>query len=196
MEIQTFTLTDYRSNCYVVIDDGQSLVIDPGELDQGMLNAVAATDVVAVLSTHAHPDHIGANPQLKTERDVPLLLHKADRALWRALLGDEVQPDRFIEEGETIDVGRVSLEVMHMPGHAPGQVILLHRDERIIFSGDLIFAGSIGRTDFPGGSDPQMRDSLARLDKLDGDWTIYPGHGPVTTLEEERRTNPFLLELG
>lgn len=196
MDIQTFTLTDYQSNCYVVISEGQSLVIDPGAPDPGILDAVADTDLVAVLNTHAHPDHIGGNPRLKEERNVPLLLHKEDRAWWRTLLGDDIQPDRYIDEGETIAVGDVSLEVMHTPGHCPGQVVLLEHNERIIFSGDLIFAGSIGRTDFPGGSDPQMRDSLQRLDKLDGDWTIYPGHGPVTTLDQERHSNPFLLELG
>lgn len=195
MDVQTFTLTQYQSNCYVVTSNGQSLVIDPGAPDAEIVEAVADTDVVAVLNTHAHPDHIGGNPELKAQLDVPLLLHKADRAWWRTLLGDEVSPDRFIEEGETIDVGDVSLEVMHTPGHCPGQVILLDRDERVIFSGDLIFAGAIGRTDFPGGSDEQMRDSLHRLDRLDGDWAIYPGHGPVTTLEEERQSNPFLFDL-
>ncbi len=195
MHIRTFTLTDYQSNCYVVTSAGQSLIIDPGVADPSVLEAVAGTDVVAVLNTHAHPDHIGGNPQLKRQLDVPLLLHEADRAWWRTLLGDDIQPDRFIEEGETIVVGDVSLEVMHTPGHCPGQVILLDRDERIVFSGDLIFAGSVGRTDFPGGSDTQMSESLQRLDTLNGDWTIYPGHGPATTLEQERQSNPFLLEL-
>jgi len=195
MDVQTFTLTQYQSNCYVVTSNGQSIVIDPGAPDGQIEEAVAATEVVAVVNTHAHPDHIGGNPALKTKLDVPLLLHRADRAWWRTLLGDEVPPDRFIEQGETIDVGDVTFEVMHTPGHCPGQVILIERDERIIFSGDLIFAGSIGRTDFPGGSDEQMRESLARLDKLEGDWTIYPGHGPVTTLEQERHSNPFLVEL-
>ena len=195
MEVQTLTLTDYQSNCYVVTSDGQSLVIDPGAPDQGIWDAVADTDVIAIMNTHAHPDHIGGSPQLKKELNVPLLLHKADRAWWRALLGDEVPPDRYIDEGETINVGSVSLEVMHMPGHCPGQVILLEHSRRLIFSGDLIFAGSIGRTDFPGGSDEQMSDSLRRLDKLEGDWRIYPGHGPVTTLDQERAANPFLIEL-
>jgi len=195
MHIRTFTLTDYQSNCYVVTSEGQSLIIDPGAADPSVLEAVTGTDVVAVLNTHAHPDHIGGNPQLKRQLDVPLLLHKADRAWWRALLGDDIPPDRFIAEGEAIEVGDVSLEVMHTPGHCPGQVILLDRDERIVFSGDLIFAGSIGRTDFPGGSDAQMSESLRRLDTLDGDWAIYPGHGPTTTLEQERGSNPFLLDL-
>ncbi|MFB6286432.1 MAG: MBL fold metallo-hydrolase [Candidatus Bipolaricaulia bacterium] len=195
MHIRTFTLTDYQSNCYVVTSEGQSLVIDPGAADPSVLEAVAGTDVVAVLNTHAHPDHIGGNPELKRQLDVPLMLHKADRAWWRTLLGDDIPLDRFIAEGETIDVGDVSLEVMHTPGHCPGQVILLDRDERIVFSGDLIFAGSVGRTDFPGGSDEQMSESLQRLDTLHGDWSIYPGHGPATTLEQERRSNPFLLDL-
>lgn len=196
MEIRTFTLTEYASNCYVVLDDGQSLIIDPGAPDANVRDAVADTDVVGVLNTHAHPDHIGGNPQLKKQLGVPLLLHEADRAWWRTLLGGDIEPDRFISEGDAVEVGDVSLDVLHMPGHCPGQVILLERNERIMFSGDLIFAGSIGRTDFPGGSDAQMRDSLQRLDKLDGDWTIYPGHGPVTTLEAERQSNPFLLEIG
>ncbi len=195
MDIQTFTLTQYQSNCYVVTSNGQSLVIDPGEWDAGIVEAVADTHLVAVLNTHAHPDHIGGNPELKAQLDVPLLLHKADRAWWRTLLGHDLAPDRFIEAGETIEVGELSFEVMHTPGHCPGQVILINRDERVIFSGDLIFAGAIGRTDFPGGSDEQMRDSLRRLDRLDGDWAIYPGHGPATTLEEERQSNPFLTEL-
>ena len=195
MDIQTFMLTDYQSNCYVVTSNGQSLIIDPGAPDQRILDAVADTAVIAIVNTHAHPDHIGGSPQLKKELGVPLLLHKADRAWWRTLLGDEVPPDRYLDEGETINLGSLSLEVMHMPGHCPGQVILLEHSQRFIFSGDLIFAGSIGRTDFPGGSDEQMRDSLQRLDKLEGNWTIYPGHGPATTLDQERTTNPFLVKL-
>jgi len=98
-----------------------------------------------------------------------------------------------LAEGDIIQIGEVKLEVLHTPGHSPGSITLIAN--RSLFTGDLLFAGSIGRTDLPGGSEEEMQSSLKRIMALEGDFLIYPGHGPATTLETERRYNPFLIEL-
>ena len=196
MCVETLALTEYQANCYIVESQEEVMVIDPGEPSPEILARVAGLRVRYTFNTHAHPDHIQGDAYLKERLGAPIVLHGADLALFRVILGETIEPDRLIEEGDTITLGALRFEVQHTPGHTPGSVILLERQERALFTGDLLFAGSIGRTDFPGGSDTEMRQSLARVGKLEGDWRIYPGHGPETTLDHERRTNPFLLSLG
>jgi glyoxylase-like metal-dependent hydrolase (beta-lactamase superfamily II) len=195
MLVETLVLTEYQANCYIVESQGEAMVIDPGEPSPRILERLAGRRVLYILSTHAHPDHIQGNGYLKEQLGASIVLHQADVGLFRAILGETVQPDRLIEEDDVITVGALRFEVLHTPGHTPGSVTLLERGERALFTGDLLFAGSIGRTDFPGGSDIEMRQSLVKIGKLEGDWRIYPGHGPETTLDHERRTNPFLLAL-
>jgi hydroxyacylglutathione hydrolase len=196
MKVERLILSAYQSNCYVVESDGEAVVIDPGEPSPKILEMVAGLAVKYILNTHAHPDHIRGNAFLKEHLKVPVVLPEMEREIYKYVAGAEpALEDWLIREGDLILFGNAKLEALHMPGHSPGLVILLERAERVIFTGDLIFAGSIGRTDFPGGSDIEMRKSLERLVKLEGDWRLYPGHGPETTLSQERWTNPFLLDV-
>jgi len=196
MQVKTLVLTDYQSNCYLVESHGEALIIDPGEPNPELLKLVTGMTVKYIVNTHAHPDHIGGDEHLKEHLQVPILLAQEDREFFHMFLGNSIQPDRFLHEGDVIELAKLKFEVLHTPGHSPGSITLLERKERVLFTGDLLFAGSTGRTDFPGGSDMEMRKSLQRLVKLEGDWHIYPGHGPETRLSQERWTNPFLVGLG
>ena len=195
MDVETLVLTEYASNCYIVKSGGEAMIIDPGEPSPLILERVRGSTVKYIVNTHAHPDHIGGDAYLKEQLGAPLVLHPDDRELLRALLGDSVEPDLWVREGDVLELGELRFEVLHTPGHTPGSITLMEREERVLFVGDLLFAGSIGRTDFPGGSDTQMRKSLARVAMLEGDWKVFSGHGPETTLSHERWTNPFLTGL-
>lgn len=196
MRIEKLTLTEYQANCYIVESQGEAMIIDPGEPNPQIVERVTGMKVKYIVNTHAHPDHIAGDEYLKEQLNALLLLPRQDTELFRVLLGDALQPDQLLQEGDRIEVGQLCFEVLHTPGHTPGSIVLLERQERVIFSGDLLFASSIGRTDFPGGSDIEMQKSLKRLVKLEGDWQIYAGHGPETRLSQERWTNPFLVGLG
>lgn len=142
-----------------------------------------------MLNTHGHFDHVGGDWALK-EEGARVAIHKADLAILDHFYPGHPPVDRYLEEGDEVVPGLV---VLHVPGHSPGSVVFV--GDGILFSGDLLFSGSIGRTDLPGGSDRAMEESLRRILELLGGYTVYPGHGPRTTLAREKRTNPFLLEL-
>jgi hydroxyacylglutathione hydrolase len=193
-------------NCYVVGDEDtrRAIVIDPGG-DADDLAAVIAEQrlvVTTIVATHAHFDHILAAERLRSLTGAPFLLHDADRPLldWmqesgRLFLGVELPPPPEVDapaaEGDRVVAGDVELEIVHTPGHSPGSISLIAPDA--LFSGDTLFAGSIGRTDLPGG-DTQALLSVVRskLFTLDESLCVYPGHGPATTLAEERANNPFV----
>jgi hydroxyacylglutathione hydrolase len=193
-------------NCYVVGDPAtrQAIVIDPGDDADVLARAIAAKDitVVAIVATHAHFDHIVAAERLREVTGAPFYLHDSDRFLldWmqmsgRLLLGVELPPppavDSSAAEGDVFVAGSAKLEVIHTPGHSPGSISLV--SDNAIFSGDTLFAGSVGRTDLPGGDiDTLLRAIAHKLFVLDDDLPVYPGHGPATSLEYERRHNPFV----
>ncbi|MGH2825862.1 MAG: MBL fold metallo-hydrolase [Actinomycetota bacterium] len=193
-------------NCYVVGDEAtrRAIVIDPGG-DADDLAAVIAEQrlvVTTIVATHAHFDHILAAERLRSLTGAPFLLHDADRPLldWmqesgRLFLGVELPPppevDAPVAEGDRVVAGDVELEIVHTPGHSPGSISLIAPEA--VFSGDTLFAGSIGRTDLPGGDTQALLNVVrSKLFALDESLCVYPGHGPTTTLAEERANNPFV----
>jgi glyoxylase-like metal-dependent hydrolase (beta-lactamase superfamily II) len=153
-----------------------------------------------IVNTHAHIDHIEANSDLKEKTSALLCIHSADADMLvnpqknlSFFIGSPVSSpasDRLLSDGDVLEFGTLRLRIIHTPGHSPGSICLL--DDERIFTGDLLFAGGIGRYDFPGSSYETLMDSLWKVMELDDDLVVYPGHGPKTTIGEERRTNPFL----
>jgi len=185
MRVSSICLGPLATNCYLVELGGKRVLIDPAEPSQTLRTFVgdAAVDVVAL--THGHFDHVGG----AWDHDgAAVMMHEADLPYVDHYFPDRGPIDRFVDEGDEILPG---LKVLYVPGHSPGSAVLLA--DGAIFAGDLLFAGSIGRTDLPGGSPREMEASLRRIAGLAGDLTVYPGHGETTTLGRERRANPFLV---
>lgn len=193
LEIKTIALGDFQANCYVLKSGSDCIVIDPGDEDERLIELIGDCHVKYIINTHCHPDHIGGDEFIKKRFNAPLLFHEADQAIFKYFYGDGLRVDGFLAEGDRVKFGDAVLSVLHTPGHTPGSITLRH--EQGLFTGDLLFAGSIGRTDLAGGSDEEMIKSLKRLQAIEGDYRIYPGHGPTTTLETERKYNPFLINL-
>lgn len=193
-------------NCYVVGDEAtrRAIVIDPGGDADDLAAAIVEQRLVVttIVATHAHFDHILAAERLRALTGAPFLLHDADRPLldWmqesgRLLLGVELpappEVDTPAAEGDRVVAGDVELEIVHTPGHSPGSISLVAPDA--VFSGDTLFAGSIGRTDLPGGDTQALLNAVrSKLFAFDESLVVYPGHGPATTLADERAHNPFV----
>ncbi len=200
MRVRGLVLGLIDTNCFVVDDDagGPAVVIDPaGDVDE-VRTALAGRAVGAIILTHGHFDHMGAVAELMAETGAPLLVHSVDAE--RVIGGGDghvfgmpmagVKPDRLLEDGDTLHAGSLTLTVLHTPGHTPGSICLLADEE--VFSGDTLFAGSVGRTDLPGGDGRELRESIAtKLAPLPDETRVHPGHGPDTTIGRERRINPF-----
>ncbi len=202
MEILQFTLTPFVTNCFVIKDSGESIVIDPGEATRELKDALEGTRVKMIFNTHCHIDHSGGNAGMVAHTSAPLVIHKDDLPLLQGLaqqgqmfgvlVPPSPDPDQYVEEGDTITVGTVNMKVLHCPGHAPGHVVLV--GDGFVIGGDVLFNGSIGRTDLPGGNHAQLIDSIkTKLLTLPDDTIVYSGHGPETTIGKERMTNPFLV---
>jgi hydroxyacylglutathione hydrolase len=195
----------FVENSYLVIDEaaGACAIVDPGE-EAGLIAhklAAASARPVAIWITHAHLDHVIGVPRLKRETGVPVYLHPADRELYDHVVQQGVAfgmpaeplppPDLDFVPGKTVAVGHLAFTVRHAPGHSPGSVCLV--GDGVVFTGDVLFAGSIGRTDLPGGDFETLIRSIEReLLPLPDSTIVYSGHGPETTIGQERRANPFL----
>ena len=185
------------TNCYIFGDDATKMgaIVDPGGDAAGILAAVRdlGLTVSAIFLTHGHYDHVGALPGLrKALPDVPVYLHPAEKAIRDGSLIPDPGPTVDYGDGSTVAVGGLTVEVIHTPGHTPGGVCLKVGDT--LFTGDTLFRGSMGRTDFPGGSYDAIMDSLKRLAALPGDYKVCPGHETLSTLEAERKGNYYMRE--
>lgn len=205
MKYEVVVVGALETNCYLVYcpETLDCAIVDPGAAPERIIAAVAERELkpIAILNTHGHIDHIGSNREMKNKYRVPLRIHKADGPMLAhiqsvelsLLLGAEESPpaDSYLTEGEAVTIGRCSLAVIHTPGHSPGSVSLLA--DSFLLSGDTLFCGGVGRTDLPGGSFRDLEDSIKRkLLTLSDDLLVLPGHGPRTTIGQEKDTNPFI----
>jgi hydroxyacylglutathione hydrolase len=203
-------VTAFQQNCSVIWDDAakRGAVVDPGgDLDQ-VLQAVDEHGVVLekILLTHAHLDHASGAAELAQLRGIPIEGPQREDKFWIDSLPEAAQrygfpparpfePDRWLEHGDQVAVGAETLEVLHCPGHTPGHVVFFHRRQRFAWVGDVLFAGSIGRSDFPRGDHAALIRSIReRLFPLGDDVRFLPGHGPMSTFGEERRSNPYVRD--
>jgi len=211
LAIAIVPVTPFAQNCTVLKDraTGRGAIVDPGGDTPRILAAVDAggVEVERILLTHGHVDHAGATEAMRRALGVPVIgPHRAD-GFWLDSLAHQAAafglsrdtqactPDRWLEHGDVVEVGELRLDVLHLPGHTPGHVAFFHAPSRLAVVGDVLFQGSIGRTDFPKGDyDTLIRSITERLLPLGDDVTFLPGHGPTSTLGHERRTNPFLLD--
>lgn len=210
IQCQIVPVTPYQQNCSVIRCEasGRAALVDPGGDEERILAAVRQMDaaVEKILLTHAHVDHCAAADVLRRQLQVPIEgPHRGDE-FWLEQLPQWCQmggfpsagsflPDRWLEHGDTVSVGEQILQVIHCPGHTPGHVVFLHPSQRLAWVGDVLFQGSIGRTDFPRGNHNELIASIRdKLFPLGDDITFVPGHGPTSTFGRERRTNPFVAD--
>ena len=207
MIIEMLTVGPFQENCYVVGDEvsGEGALVDPGDEAVRIALAVEQTglEIGQIIITHAHIDHVGAIAPLVEEYACPVLMHEEAEAMLKTVpqqammmglrFGKVPKVDRHVADREVLEVGSLRLRSLYTPGHAPGHLSFLVEGEEAVFSGDALFAGSVGRVDLPGGSmEVLMRSIEERLLPLPDDTRVLSGHGPETTIGRERMTNPFL----
>ncbi len=207
MILEMLTVGPFQENCYVVGEEasGTGVIVDPGDEATRIALAVEQTnlEITQILITHAHIDHVGAVAALVDEYSCPVLMHAEAEPMLGQLptqammmglrFGKVPAVDRHIEDEETIKVGDQQLRSLYTPGHAPGHIAFYIESQGLLFSGDALFAGSVGRVDLPGGSMEILMQSIEeRLLTLPDETRVYPGHGPATTIGNERVHNPFL----
>lgn len=206
MTIESFVVGPLDNNVYLVVDDatGKAAIIDPGIESESILESIGEQqwELVYVINTHGHFDHIYADAYYQAETGAALLIHEADvpalsaqirQAEWFGVMAPTIPtPDQLLSDGDQIAIGETVFTVLHTPGHSPGGICLYSGG--VLFSGDTLFAGSVGRTDMPGGDyEALMRSIRNKLLPLPDATAVYPGHGSGTTIGVERARNPFLL---
>lgn len=204
MKVLSKTVGAFQENAYLVIDEttNESVFIDPGAEPEALIALVrkSGAELRAIWLSHAHLDHVGGIVGVRRVWRVPVHMHAADLPVLErapvsaAMYGIPFEapeaPDVLIEDGQQLTVGTLTFDVIHTPGHAPGHVVF--RSGTTVFGGDLLFAGSIGRTDLPYADPAAMERSLEQIAQLDDATVVHPGHGPVTTIGQEKASNPFL----
>jgi hydroxyacylglutathione hydrolase len=209
LKVQSFVFNPFQENTYVLFDEtNECIIIDPGCSDEDENNVLKSfveknkLTVKLLLNTHCHVDHVLGNYFVKEKYKVPFRMHEGDLPVLKAVKVyapnygfsqyTEAEPDGFLKENDVVQFGNQSLKVLFVPGHAPGHVAFYDEVNQIVIGGDVLFYNSIGRTDLPGGNYDQLIDSIHRkLFTLPDDVTVYPGHGPETTIGIEKKTNPF-----
>lgn len=209
IQIKTFTFNPFEENTYLVYDEtGEGVVIDPGCYEKSEQDTLAQfieaenLKIKYLLNTHCHIDHVLGNDYVKRKYKVPFLLHKNDDPVLRSVkayapsygfnLYQEVLPDGYLAEGDTVSFGNTVFNVLFLPGHAPGHIGFYHKESNSLLSGDVLFEQSIGRTDLPGGDFKTLIKSIhQKIFTLPDQVVVYPGHGNTTTVGEEKISNPF-----
>ncbi len=206
MNIITIPNGTFQANCYIVETENAAVVIDPGHLERQLVSYVDQNPdkIKFILLTHRHFDHLSAANELRSMTGAKIVIHQLDEGgLFSDLLSlvgmsggfySKADPDAhgdiYVDDGDTVTVDGMVFKVLYTPGHSEGGVCYLC--DNVLFSGDTLFKGSIGRTDFPSSNNTEMRQSLDRLCTLPDDTLVYPGHGPSTTIGHEKQTNMFL----
>lgn len=209
MEVKSFVFNPFMENTYLLYDESrEAIIVDPGCYEdyekKELTNFIADHDlkVTRLLNTHCHIDHVFGNQFVKDKYGVKLEIHAEDEATLKAVKVyapnygfqhfEEAEVDQYFDEGDTISFGNSSLEIVFVPGHAPGHVAFYNKNEKIIIGGDVLFDGSIGRTDLPGGDfDTLIKSIHEKIFPLGDEMVVYPGHGATTTVGKEKQTNPF-----
>ncbi len=199
MKVKKLEVGSLETNCYIINSGEETAVIDPGE-DAGRIAEKVETgegnpSLKFVLATHFHWDHVNATDELVERYGADFYLGEKDLDLFRESGEISTEPDRLLGEGDEVKLGDSLFDVRETPGHSPGSITLIEKSEGKLFVGDLLFSTGFGRTDLPGGSKSELEDSLARIVKLDGNWEVYSGHGPVFNLSERLASSPFLTDL-
>lgn len=207
MEFTILPVTPYQQNCSLVWDaDGRAALIDPGGEAARLLGEVQSRGLALekILLTHGHLDHVGAAVELREALGIPIVGPQREEQFWLDLLPRQAElfgfppavaftPDRWLSDGDRVDVGAIRFDVLHCPGHTPGHIVFYQPDTRLAFVGDVLFKGSIGRTDFPRGDHATLLAAIReKLFPLGDDVRFVPGHGAMSTLGHERRENPFV----
>jgi glyoxylase-like metal-dependent hydrolase (beta-lactamase superfamily II) len=203
-------VTPYQQNCSVIKcqASGRGAIVDPGGDVERVLEAAGnmGADIEKIILTHAHMDHCAAADVIRKQLDIPIEGPQRADDFWLEKLpewcqmagfphADAFEPDRWLEDGDIVTVGQQALQVLHCPGHTPGHVVFLYQPQKVAWVGDVLFQGSIGRTDFPMGNHEQLVASIReKLFPLGDDITFIPGHGPTSTFGQERRSNPFVAD--
>ncbi|MEM3673828.1 MAG: MBL fold metallo-hydrolase [Candidatus Bathyarchaeia archaeon] len=209
MIIQMFTVGKLFTNCYIVAcsETREAIIIDPGFDSASEAEKIfkfieeKALKLKYIVNTHGHPDHICGNGIVRKQFQTPILVHEKDAfmlgtfgkviAKFFGFNSSSPSADILLKDGDHVKFGKIALKVMHTPGHSPGSISLLSENE--VFTGDTLFAGSIGRTDLPQSSESDMKESLKKLANLPDSFKVYPGHGPTTTIGGEKQSNPFFI---
>ncbi len=207
LEINEIVVGPLEVNCYIVYDteNREAIVVDPGDEPDRILDIITADNLKVryIICTHTHFDHVGAIPELKEKTAAQIVIHEKEAEIYEAardmgaFWGYDVDPlpppDIFVSEGDEIKTENLVFKVIHTPGHSPGGICLYGNG--IVITGDTLFAGSVGRTDFPGGDMNLLKESFKRLLTLPEDTVVLPGHGPRSTIGREKRENFFINEV-